>query len=105
MRSAVLQSRSSGVQEVTDRSSGVQEVAARGRLGVDRRMLSFNRTRSSSSSLRVSKGQDEVGCKFFRRMDDDSSLGTYSLGIKNVRERWKMSDKRRIFKERKGSIP
>jgi hypothetical protein len=34
-------------------------------------------------------------------MDDDSSLGTYSLGTKNVREGWKMT-KRRIFKERKG---
>ena len=40
--------------------SAVQEVAARGRLGVDGRMLSFNRARSSSSSLRASKGQDEV---------------------------------------------
>jgi hypothetical protein len=42
-------------------------VASRGWLGVDGRMLSFNRARSSSLSLRASKGQDEVGRKFFRR--------------------------------------
>ena len=35
----------------------------------------------------------EVRRKSSQRMDDDSSLGTYSLSIKNVREGWKMLDK------------
>ena len=69
LRLVVLQGRSSGVQEVTGRSSQVQE---------------SGRSRSSSSSLRASKGQDEsdasssegeVGWESSRRMDDDSSLG------------------------------
>ena len=44
--------------------------------------------KSDASSSRVA-----VGRKSSQRTDDDSSLGTYLLGIKNVRERWKMSDK------------
>ena len=35
----------------------------------------------------------EVRRKSSQRMDDDSSLGTYSLSVKNVREGWKMLDK------------
>ena len=53
----------------------------------------------------ASSSGGEVRRKSSQRMDDDSSLGTYSLVIKNVRERWKMSDKRRIFKESRGLFP
>ena len=49
----------------------------------------------------ASSSGGEVRRKPSRRMDDDSSLGTYSLGIKNVRERWEMSDKEEDL-QRKG---
>ena len=53
--------------------------------------------KSDASSL-----EEEVRQESSQRMDGDSSMGTYSLGIKNVREGWKMSDKRKIFKRGKG---
>ena len=50
----------------------------------------------------ASSSEGELRWESSQRMDDDSSLGTCSLGIKNVREGWEMSDKRKIFKEGEG---
>ena len=50
----------------------------------------------------ASSSGGEVRRKSSQRMDDDGSLGTYSLGIKNVRERWKMSDKEEDLQGKEG---
>jgi len=72
-----------------------QESGVRGQLRVDGGMLSFSRARSSSLSLRLSRGKikldtssSRVGVrrKSSQRMDDDSSLGRYSLSIENVQK-------------------